>query len=95
MPRKSGNKQILGWNRTTEYSVSDCRELQWHTQSEGDSYGLQCKVGWRTVKFGEYISEDEAIDVLTALQSNLPDVAQRICAMPNTSKKHFTTLGLS
>ena len=88
-------KQILGWNRTTEYSVSDCRELQWHTQSEGDSYGLECKVGWRTVRFGEYISEDEAIDVLTALQSNLPDLAQRLCAMPDTSKKPFTTLGLS
>jgi hypothetical protein len=91
----SVSKQVLGWNRTTEYSVNDCRELQWHTQSEGDSYGLQCKVGWRTVKFGEYISEDEAIDVLTALQSNLPDVAQRMCAMPDTSKKRFTTLGLS
>ena len=89
------SKQIFGWNRTTEYSVNDCRELQWHTQSEGDSYGLQCKVGWRTVKFGEYISEDEAIDVLTALQSNLPEVAQRMGAMPDASKKHFTTLGLS
>lgn len=88
-------KQILGWNRTTEYSVSDCRELQWHTQSEGDGYGLECKVGWRTVRFGEYISEDEAIDVLTALQSHLPDLAQRLCAMPDTSKKPFTTLGLS
>jgi hypothetical protein len=43
------SKQILGWNRATEYSVSDCRELQWHTQSEEDSYGLECKVGWRTI----------------------------------------------
>lgn len=88
-------KQNLGWNRTTEYSVSDCRELQCHTQSEGDSYGLECKLGWRTVKFAEYISEDEAIEVLTALQANLPEVAQRLCAMPDTGKKHFTTLGLS
>jgi hypothetical protein len=80
------SKQILGWNRTREYSVSDCRELQWHTQGEGVSYGLECEVGWRTIKFGEHISEDEAIDVLSALQSNLPDVAQRMCAMPDTRR---------
>jgi hypothetical protein len=66
------SKQILGWNRTREYSVSDCRELQWHTQGEGVSYGLECEVGWRTIKFGEHISEDEAIDVLSALQSTYP-----------------------
>lgn len=88
------SKQILGWNRTTEYSIKDCRELQWHTQSEGDSHGLECKVGWRPVRFAEYISESEAIEVLTALQSNFPDLAQHLCAMPDASKKHFTTLGL-
>lgn len=89
------SKQILGWNRTTEHPVSDCRELQWHTQSEGASYGLQCKVSWRTITFGEHLSEDEAIEVLTSLQSTLPDVAERICAMPDSGKKHFATLGLS
>jgi hypothetical protein len=89
-------KQILGWSRTSEYPVSDCFQLEWREPTnEGDTKGLQCKVGWRTVKFGDLISEDEAIEILAALQANLPDVAQQMCAMPDTSKKHFTTLDLS
>jgi hypothetical protein len=90
------SKQILGWTRTREYPVNECRELEWLEQTgEGDTKGLQCKVGWRTVKFGDYISEDEAIEVLTAVQTNLPDVAQRMCTMQDPEKKHFTTLNLS
>jgi hypothetical protein len=90
------SKETLGWNRTREYSVANCRELEWREQSgEGDNAGLQCKVGWRTIKFAHHISEDEAQEILTALQTNLPDVAQQICAMPDSSKKHFTTLNLS
>jgi len=46
---------------------------------------------WRTIKFAHHISEDEAQEILTALQANLPDVAQQICAMPDSSKKHSTT----
>ncbi len=90
------SKDILGWNRTSEYSINDCSQLEWRetTSGEGDVNGLQCKVGWRTLKFAQYISEDEAIEVLTALQTNLPDVAQRICEMQDTIKKHFTTLNL-
>jgi hypothetical protein len=47
------------------------------------------------VKFAKYISEDEATEILTALQNNLSEVATRLCAMPDSSKKHFTTLNLS
>ena len=88
-------KQMLGWTRVLEYPVSQCHELEWReAQSEGDTSGLQCKMGWRTIKFGKYISEDEGIEVLTALQNNLPDVAQQLLATPD-SKNHFTTLNLS
>ena len=92
----STSKETLGWNRTREYPVASCRELEWREQSgKGDNAGLQCKVGWRTIKFAHHISEDEAQEILTALQTNLPYVAQQICAMPDSSKKHFTTLNLS
>jgi hypothetical protein len=89
-------EQFLGWTRTLEYPVNHCRELEWReARSQGDNNGLQCKAGWRTIKFGKYISEDEAIEILTVLQTNLPDVAQQLCAVPDRSKKHFTTLNLS
>jgi hypothetical protein len=73
------------------------RELGWRkAKGEGHEDGLQSKVGWRTIKFGEYISKDEAIAMLTALERNMPDLAQQLCAMPDTSKRrHFTTLDLS
>lgn len=89
-------KETLGWNRTREYPVDNCRELEWREPSgEGDSGGLKCKIGWRTITFANHISEDEAQEILTALQANLPDVAQQMCAMPDSGRKHFTTLNLS
>jgi hypothetical protein len=42
---------------------------------------------------GKDMSEDEAVEVLTALQASLPGVAQKLCSYPN-SKDHFITLGL-
>lgn len=84
-------KDILGWERVREYRIEDCRSLEPHAKGEGDEYGLQCKVGWRTVRFAEYISEDQANEVLSALQKELPDVAGKLEAGP----AHFTTLGLN
>lgn len=84
-------KDILGWERTREYRIEDCSRLEPHVKGEGDQYGLQCKVGWRTVRFGEYISENQASEVLAALQRELPDVAGQLEAGPT----HFTTLGLN
>ncbi len=87
------NKQVLGWNRVSEYPISDCSELEARTPTENNGSGLQCKVGWRKIKFGDYITQDEAIEILTALQSSLPDVAQKLGATPE-GKKHIITLGL-
>jgi len=40
------------------------------------------------------LSEKDAIEIMTALQQTLPDVAQKICAYPG-EKEHFLTLGLN
>lgn len=42
----SSRKNALGWERTREYSVQECSELEWKAQSRHDHPGLQCKVGW-------------------------------------------------
>jgi hypothetical protein len=74
--------------------IEACTELQWHEPGDGDNGGLQCKIGWRSVRFGEYISEDQANEILAALQRTLPDVAQKMGAMPSQGKSPFITLGL-
>lgn len=84
-------KDILGYERLREYRIEDCRSLEPHTKGEGDQYGLQCKLGWRTVRFAEYISEEQANEVLSTLQKELPDIAGKLEAGP----AHFTTLGLN
>jgi hypothetical protein len=88
------SKGVHGWERRREYQVKDCSELEWIEGSENTCPGLKCKVGWRTIKFGEYLSETQAVEILTALQRTLPDVAQRMCSFPE-GKKHFITLGLN
>jgi len=74
-----------------EYRIEDCRSLEPHVKGKGDAYGLQCKVGWRTVRFAEYISEEQANEVLSTLQKELPDVAGKLEASPT----NFTTLSLN
>ena len=88
------SKGIHGWERKREHRIEDCSELEWTEGSEDTHAALKCKVGWKTVTFGEYISENEAIEILTALQRTFPDVAQKICSFPK-GKAHFITLGLS
>ncbi len=86
-------KEIRGWERKKEYSVENCSQLEWSRGSEGHPPALNCKVGWRTVKLCEDLSEDESIEILAALQRGLPEVAQKVCSCPNL-KEHFLTLGL-
>ena len=89
-------KNIIGWERTREYPVENCSELEWRASSK-ESHGpaLQCKVGWRTIRFAEYISEEQGTQILVALQQTLPDVFCRMGAMPGGGKSSFITLGLS
>ena len=55
---------------------------------------MQFKHGWRTIRIGENLSENQALEILTALQQSVPEAAQQVCSYPD-GKKHFTTLGLS
>jgi len=88
------SKGVHGWERKREYQVKDCSELECKESSEHAHSSLKCRVGWKAVTFGEYISESQAIEILTALQRTLPDVAQKVCSYPE-DKQHFITLGLT
>jgi hypothetical protein len=42
----------LGWERTGEYAIADCSQLESRSLTEDDRRALQFKTGWRTVRFG-------------------------------------------
>ena len=87
-------KNTFAWQGTKEYSVLDCRELEWEAPSKHERQGLKCKSGWRTIHFGDYVSEVQANQIMTALQETLPDVFRTMGPMPSFGKS-FVTLGLS
>ena len=87
-------KDIHGRERIREYEVKECRELEWMEPSEGTPQRLQFKIGWRTITLGKSLTENQAIQIFTALQQTLPNVAQQLCSYKE-GKKHFITLGLS
>ena len=87
-------KSTVGWERVREYPVEDCTELGWHRSGhENGASCLHCKVGWKMVRFGEYVSEKQAGEILSALRESLPEVYRRMGAA--SGKSHFQTLGLS
>jgi hypothetical protein len=85
-------KGFHGWERTREYRISECRDLERRVDEKGWSY-LTCKAGRSRIKFGTWLSENDADKVLEALQRTLPDVATRICSTFGTNE-HFISLGL-
>lgn len=87
-------KEVHGWERKREYKIKSCRELEWIQGSEDVPQHLQFKMGWRTITLGKGLTENQAIQILTALQQTLPNVAQQLCSYAE-SKEHFITLGLS
>jgi hypothetical protein len=87
-------KEIHGWERKREYSIKECRELEWMQGAEDTPQSLRFKNRWRTVTLGENLSENQAIEILTALQQTVPEAAQQLCSYPD-GKQHFVTLGLS
>ena len=94
----SGNitirKEALGWSRSRNFPIENCSGLALHEKSEDDSSALEVKAGWKTVRFADHVSEDDALAILTALQRALPGVADRLMTSPE-DKSHFTTLKLS
>ena len=87
-------KGIHGWERVREYQIDECSNLEWKAGGEGGGSYLTCKVGRWPIKFGNRLSEDNATEILSALQRTLPDVAQKIGAYPG-GREHFITLGLN
>jgi hypothetical protein len=85
-------KRVSGWERNREYDIRECRALEWDTGRRGHSF-LRCESGKRRITFGNKISEDDALDILTALQKALPEVAPVLCAT-KSGKEHFVRLGL-
>ena len=86
-------KGVHGLERTREYPISECSDLEWHAGRKGGSL-LGCKVGVWPKTFAKNISEADADKVMSALQHTLPDVARQICANRD-GKTHFITLGLT
>lgn len=87
-------KEIRGWERRRDYSVKECHELEWIQGAEDLPTRLQCKTDRGTITFGESLTEDQAMQIVGALQESLPEVARQLCSYPG-SKKHFITLDLS
>ena len=88
------SKELHGWERKREYSLKECRELEWMQGAEDTPQCMQFKHGWRTIRIGENLTENQALEILTALQQSVPEAAQQVCSYPD-GKRHFTTLGLS
>jgi hypothetical protein len=89
-------RNYLGWEYIRNYEIDKCSELSWQPEAgrEGD-FVLECRVGWRKIQFGKYLSEAQALEILSELQRYLPTVAQKMGAFPGPGKEHITRLGLS
>ena len=86
-------KETFGWERTREYPLEQCSDLALQDES-GDPHGLQCRLGrWRTIEFGDHLSQRQAIEVLSALENGLPEIAQRVLPSEDITR-HFTKLDL-
>ena len=85
-------RNLLGWQRTSQYPVEDCSELTWRDQEERGEAALECNVGWRKIRFARHATEEDARDILALLQKELPEVATK---MTRSAEGHYTQLGLN
>lgn len=87
-------REILGWNRISEYSIERCSDLDIQTKN-GESRRLQFRFGkWRTIEFGNHMSKEQAEKVLDALAESLPELARKLLPSIDITK-HWTTLDSS
>jgi hypothetical protein len=84
--------EIFGIRRTREYAIEKCSSLEGRQRTRGNHDGMKCKVGWRTITFGRYVTDEQTDQILAALQNALPDVARKLLALDSSE---FTTLHLS
>jgi len=89
-------RQYFGWDNVRHYPLEKVSELSWRPKNDREhDLSLECKVGWQKVRFGKYLSEAQAWEVLSELQRYLPDVAQKMGMSLGDQKSHITRLGLS
>ena len=53
---------------------------------------FRCKVGWRRVSFGKYLSQEQADRVIAELETALPNVAKHLLSGPDPFQRHVDTL---
>lgn len=86
----------FGWERIREFPIEKCSQLSWQPdESRQGEYALGCKVGWRKIRFGKYLNQTQAWEILSELQKYLPNVAQKMGMSGGQEKSHYTRLGLS
>jgi hypothetical protein len=87
-------REVFGWSRISEYSLEQCSDLDLQTTKD-DSHRLQFRLGkWRTIEFGNYMSEKQAENVLNALADSLPEIARKLLPSLDITK-HWNNLHLS
>ena len=88
--------RYFGWERVRHYSLDKCSELSWRPDDDHQGEcALECKAGWKKTRFGKYLSEAQAWQVLSELQKYLPDVAQKMGMSLGSLKSPITQLGLN
>ena len=84
-------RKNLGWTRTSEYEIDKCTDFR---ANERQNWifptALWCKVGERTIRFGQDMSYDQVAQVILALKRNLPHAADQLLM-----RTDITTLNLS
>jgi len=65
--------EVFCWERNREYPIAECADLK-PQDLFGSPHGLQCRLGRRTIEFGNVLSKEQAFEVIAALEDSLPEV---------------------
>ena len=84
-------RKNLGWTRTSEYDIDKCTDFRANERQNWlFSTALWCKVGERTINFGQDMSYEQVAQVILELKRNLPHAADQLLM-----RTDITTLNLS
>jgi len=85
-------REKLGWTRTSEYEIDKCTDFRANERQNWILLptALWCKVGERTINFGQDMSYDQVAQVILELKRNLPHAADQLLM-----RTDITTLKLS
>jgi uncharacterized membrane protein len=84
-------RKNLGWTRTSEYEIDKCTDFRANERQNWiRPTALWCKVGGRTINFGQDMSYDQVAQVILELKRNVPHAADQLLM-----RTDITTLNLS